>query len=170
MYGGASLAIYINGVAQEFFRAVRGRGVYRLIKALTDSDIAVDIISGTSAGGINGILLGYALCNEREFGDCSVLWRMYGDIRRLLRSPSASPEDTPSLLDSEHYYQEKLEDALRSMGPCPPDEPSSPYYTPLKELDLFITGTDVDGNVYTAVDDEGHLVRYRPPDRGARDP
>ena len=36
MYGGVSLAIYINGVAQEFFRAVRGRGVYRLIKALTD--------------------------------------------------------------------------------------------------------------------------------------
>jgi hypothetical protein len=61
MYGGVSLAVYINGVAHEFFRAVRGRGVYRLIKALTDSDIIVDVISGTSAGGINGVMLSYAL-------------------------------------------------------------------------------------------------------------
>jgi hypothetical protein len=50
MYGGVSLAIYINGVAQELFRAVHGRGIYRLIKALTDSDIVVDVLSGTSAG------------------------------------------------------------------------------------------------------------------------
>jgi hypothetical protein len=51
LYGGVALAIYINGVCAEFFRAVRGRGVYRLIKALTDSDVVVDIVSGTSAGG-----------------------------------------------------------------------------------------------------------------------
>ena len=65
MYGGVSLAIYIYGVTQELFRAVRGRGVYKLLKTLTDSDIVVDVISGTSAGGINGILLGYALCRSR---------------------------------------------------------------------------------------------------------
>ena len=41
IYGGLSLAIYINGVAREFFDAVRGRGVYRLIKAITDSEIVV---------------------------------------------------------------------------------------------------------------------------------
>jgi predicted acylesterase/phospholipase RssA len=57
MYGGISLAIYINGVSTEFFRAVRGNGVYKLIKCLTDSEIIVDIISGTSAGGINGIFI-----------------------------------------------------------------------------------------------------------------
>ena len=38
MYGGVSLAVYINGVANELFRASRGRGVYRLLKELTDSD------------------------------------------------------------------------------------------------------------------------------------
>ena len=88
MYGGVSLAIYINGVAHEFFRAVRGQGIYRLVKALTDSDIVVDIISGTSAGGINGILLGYALCNKKDFGSSASLWREYGDIAKLLRSPT----------------------------------------------------------------------------------
>ena len=55
LYGGVSLAIYMNGVAHEVFRAVKGQGIYKLIKAFTDSDIVVDIISGTSAGGINGI-------------------------------------------------------------------------------------------------------------------
>src|SRR5262245_54850350 len=80
MYGGVSLAIYINGVAQELFYAVNGSGVYRLVKALTDSDIVVDVISGTSAGGINGILLGYALCNNLDLGGTGKLWRDHGDI------------------------------------------------------------------------------------------
>jgi hypothetical protein len=57
VYGGIALAIYMNGICREFYNAVRGRGIYKLIKALTDSDIIVDIISGTSAGGINGVLL-----------------------------------------------------------------------------------------------------------------
>ncbi len=68
LYGGVSLAIYMNGIANEFFNVVRGRGIYGLIKALTDSDVVVDIVSGASAGGINGLFLAYALCNETEFG------------------------------------------------------------------------------------------------------
>src|SRR2546425_11331281 len=87
LYGGVSLAIYINGVVREFFDAVRGRGVYKLVKVLTDSDIVVDVISGTSAGGVNGILLGYALCNDREFADTASLWRRDGGSRDLLRGP-----------------------------------------------------------------------------------
>src|SRR6185312_13656572 len=79
MYGGVSLAIYINGVANELFRAVRGRGMYRLVKALTDSDVAVDVLSGSSAGGINGLLLSYALCNNCEFRSTAKLWRDNGD-------------------------------------------------------------------------------------------
>src|SRR5688572_32760574 len=98
MYGGVSLAVYINGVAQEFFNAVRGRGVYQFVKALTDSDIVVDIVSGTSAGGINGIMLSYALANERELADAASLWRNDGDIRKLLRSPGGRVESGWSLL------------------------------------------------------------------------
>ena len=75
MYGGVSLAVYINGVSQEFYHAVQGNGVYRLIKELTDSEIVLDILSGSSAGGINGILLAYALCNSKDFTRCGDLWR-----------------------------------------------------------------------------------------------
>src|SRR6266700_1846218 len=91
LYGGVSLAIYINGVAREFFRASRGQGVYTLIKLLTDSDIVVDIVSGTSAGGVNGSFLGYALCNQKEFADFEALWRDLGDISRLMRDPERDP-------------------------------------------------------------------------------
>ena len=66
VYGGVSLAIYMNGVCREFYNAVRGRGIYKLVKALTDSDIIVDVVSGTSAGGINGVLLSYALTNSDQ--------------------------------------------------------------------------------------------------------
>jgi predicted acylesterase/phospholipase RssA len=43
-----------------------GLGFYELISELIDSDIVVDIISGTSAGGVNGVKLAYALANKKE--------------------------------------------------------------------------------------------------------
>ncbi|HEV2708154.1 MAG TPA: patatin-like protein, partial [Pyrinomonadaceae bacterium] len=156
MYGGVSLAIYINGVAAEFFRAVRGRGVYKLIKALTDSDIIVDVISGTSAGGINGIMLAYALCNSKEFSASANLWRIDGDIRSLLRSPHRNVDSTESLFNSEGYYQPRLEAAFRDMPDCVAED--AQYVSDFPELDLFVTGTDVDGNIFTQFDDAGHPI------------
>ena len=159
MYGGVALAIYINGVAREFFRAVRGNGVYKWLKALTDSDIVVDIMSGTSAGGINGIMLAYALANEKEFGDAASLWRRDGDIRSLLRSPGGGGDGTPSLLDSEGFYQPRLEEAFRLMTAYQPrDMHELQFNSPVKELDLFVTGTDVDGRIATLFDDAGHPI------------
>lgn len=157
MYGGVSLAIYINGVAQEFFNAVRGRGVYKLVKALTDADIVVDIISGTSAGGINGIMLAYALCSGKEFTNSARLWRDDGDIRRLLRSPHGRAEPSWSLLNSEGFYQQQLEAAYRGMEDIR-KEKGEEWPSEFRELDLFVTGTDVDGRRFTQFDDAGHPI------------
>jgi patatin-related protein len=159
MYGGVSLAIYIYGVTQELFRAVRGRGVYKLLKTLTDSDIVVDVISGTSAGGINGILLGYALCNNRDLSSASLLWRVDGDIRRMLRSPRESIAQSTSLLNSVPYYQSRLETAFRDMASYTPEEGEDP--SAFSELDLFVTGTDVDGRLSTQFDDAGHPINVK---------
>jgi len=158
LYGGVSLAIYMNGVANEFFRAVRGRGIYQLIKILTDSDIVVDIVSGTSAGGINGIFLAYALCNQLEFPHFAHLWREHGDVSKLLRDPTA--DDSHSLFDSKGYFQLELERAFRrvytegqiQVGKVQEEVSAVP------ELDLFVTGTDVEGKVYTTFDDLGHAI------------
>src|ERR1700691_3860066 len=115
MYGGVSLAIYINGVTHEFCRAVRGNGSYKLLKDLVDSDIVVDIISGTSAGGINGIFLSYALANNRDFGAMAELWREHGDISKLLYAVNAGGPQYDSLLNSDGYYKAKLKDALDTL-------------------------------------------------------
>jgi patatin-related protein len=154
MYGGVSLAIYINGVSHEFCRAVRGEGVYKLLKILTDSEIVVDIVSGSSAGGINGIFLGFALANAKDFGGMAQLWRQRGDIERLLRPFDADPETCQSLLDSEGYYEPELGKALKGL----PSYPTGDYDPRTNEIDLFITGTHVDGEVYTVVDDDGHSI------------
>jgi patatin-related protein len=156
MYGGVSLAIYINGVAREFFRAVRGAGVYKLMKALTDTDVVVDVISGTSAGGINGIMLAYALCNNKDFASCASLWRLDGDVRSLLRSPYRDAERSESLFDSEDYYQPRLEAAFREMPDYVGED--GEINSPFPELDLFVTGTDVDGQISTQFDDAGHPI------------
>lgn len=157
MYGGVSLAIYINGVTREMFRAVHGNGVYKVLKRLIDADIALDIVSGTSAGGINGIFLAYALANRKDFAVIADLWTNDSDIRKLLRDPENLPEDVNSVLDSEGFYQPALEKAFAAMDRTPydntKDEPS-----PFGEIDLFVTGTNIDGNVYTVHDDSGHLI------------
>ena len=158
MYGGVSLAVYINGVSQEFYHAEQGNGIYRLIKELTDSEINLDILSGSSAGGINGILLAYALCNGKDFTRCEQLWRNAADIRRLVRAPSHGSEPVRSLLDSEGYYQSELEYAFRVLDSAPARGESP---SPVRELDLFVTGTSVDGRVENRVDDSGHSIQVK---------
>ncbi|HKO95034.1 MAG TPA: patatin-like protein, partial [Polyangiaceae bacterium] len=159
MYGGVSLAIYMNGVANELFRAVRGRGVYKLFKQLTDSDVVVDIVSGASAGGINGMFLAFALCNEREFSECADLWRKQGDIQDLLRKTSTPAQTQTSLLDSETYYEPQLASAFRQMWNHPIDATrSQDAPSKLTELDLFVAGTDFNGRRSTTVDSAAHVI------------
>ncbi len=161
LYGGVSLAVYENGVAQEMFRAVKGEGVYSLLKNLIGSDIALDIVSGTSAGGINGVMLGHALANDLDFKASARLWREDGDLMKLLRKPS-DPDASASLLDSRGYYQERLEACLQGMprylAPADGLTPADRIASPVEEFDLFVTGTDVQGHIWTAFDEQGSPI------------
>ena len=199
MYGGVSLAIYINGVAQELLRMVKataprsegeevardlGKGgkpcgteaVYRKLSYLIDDlnvrkelknqlltdkkavanwqpdgDITVrfmvDVLAGTSAGGINSIYLAKALANDQDMDKLKNLWVTEGDIRRLLNDSeslvdtSLSRQKPPqSLLNSRRMYL-KLLDALDAM-----DAQKNEDHSPLvDELDLYITATDIRG-------------------------
>jgi patatin-related protein len=168
LYGGVSLAVYMNGVCREFYNATRGRGIYKLIKALTDSDIVVDIVSGTSAGGINGVLLSYAVANSyekivvdfKEFGD---IWRESGDINKLLRplKKENNQIDVNSLLNGEGYYQEELFKAFEKAGNKQESAPDGEWYSEFNELDLFITGTDVLGRIYQTFDNTGKVIEIK---------
>ena len=110
MYGGISLAVYINGVAQELLNLVRststGRSppnpaqtskcirVYQKVaEKLSRCDqpkwehsvdirvrFVLDIITGASAGGINGIFLAKALSNDQQLGNLRNLWIEQADL------------------------------------------------------------------------------------------
>jgi patatin-related protein len=199
MYGGVSLAIYINGVAQEMLRWVRSTArstdpavalltnipsadselslsgterVYRKLgyilasgdvgKKTTDELLAqaersladnetirtrfvVDIVSGTSAGGINGIFLGKALANGQDIRGLESLWVKEGDVRTLINDKKSVEgpvilQDPPSsLLNSQRMYFELLK-AFDSM-----DETGTKSAPFVDELDLFVTTTDLSG-------------------------
>lgn len=159
VYGGVSLAIYTHGVCQEFYHAVRGRGIYKLIKALTDADLVVDAISGSSAGGINGILLGYAIANstDREMVDFSAfarIWRNSGDLLKRLQEPSLFESQAgESSINNESFYQRGLLSTLsegidRKLTRSPQE-----WFSNTKELDLAIAGTDYLGKVDRTLDE-----------------
>ena len=52
--------------------------------------VVVDVIAGTSAGGINGIYLAKALAHNRSQDELRDVWIERGDISQLLRGPAAA--------------------------------------------------------------------------------
>ena len=194
MYGGVSLAIYINGVAQELLRMVRAtapskpsheapgepllkpeelrRGSERVYRKLgqmladqprpfaeiKDDDpirrrFMVDILSGTSAGGINAVFLAKALANQQSLEYVKQLWVEEGGIEKLINDKKSSkdaglPLQKPpqSLLNSRRMFR-KLLDAFQGMETPESqahqdDVTASPF---VDELDLFVTTTDITG-------------------------
>ena len=109
----------------------------------------VDIISGTSAGGINGVLLALALARQKDFRLSAQLWREVADIDELLREeksfeglPEATPRDSESLLNGYRLYF-KAREAMEQMPAESPDDPWRPAF--VEQLDLAVTATDLDG-------------------------
>ena len=178
LYGGVSLAIYINGVVQELLRLVRSTAgvtaryptdldpieqIYRKLgQALAagqtpvtepDADAPVrtrfriDVISGTSAGGINGVFLAKALANGGDLKAIENLWFDQGALELLLNDgksavdlPFAPSKEKKSLLNSQRMYYELL-DAFDQM-----DRGTQVSAQPLAdELSLFATTTDIEG-------------------------
>jgi hypothetical protein len=107
----------------------------------------IDILSGTSAGGINRVFLAKALANEQRVDGLKRLWVNEGNILTLINDrksvedlrklPLKKPPE--SVLNSRRFYTRALE-ALCRMGPDP--EKTSRY---VDELDLWITTTDLPG-------------------------
>lgn len=112
------------------------------------SRFIVDILSGTSAGGINAVYLAKALANDQRLDKLHRTWLDEADIAALLNDERSiegfheSKSPRTSLLNSQRMYNKLLE-AFDDM-----DEPerSSDYRSPLvDELDLFVTATDLTG-------------------------
>lgn len=184
MYGGVSLAIYINGIAQELLRLVRSTArkepdlsgterIYRKVSYLLDDEtmtmedlnqatadtaslpptrFVVDILSGTSAGGINAIFLAKALANGQDMEELKNLWVTEGDIetlindKRSIEKPLELQDPPTSLLNSERMYF-KLLKAFEGMDASVPPRQETDVSPFVNELDLFVTSTDLQGVV-----------------------
>ena len=110
VYGGVSLAVYMHGISKEILKLVRAsrdrnalkdgslkydrndindtENVYtELINAFEptiDLRVVVDIISGASAGGINGIILSRALAHDLDIDPVRSFWLTEMDVTALI--------------------------------------------------------------------------------------
>jgi patatin-related protein len=151
-------------VAQELFNLVKStapgtdpselRGsakVYRDLAVELGARYVVDILSGTSAGGINAVFLAKALANDQSLEKLEKLWVEEADISRLIndkrskegvKSPKArrSPRPPRALLNGARMY-EKL---LKALGDMRRNNGETGRAL-VKDLDLFVTATDLQG-------------------------
>jgi patatin-related protein len=112
LYGGVSLCIYMHGTTKEVNRLVSASAalsgaettglapsalVYRaMLESMADrdgvrTDVVVDVIAGSSAGGINGVYLAKALARNLNQDALRDLWLGHADIKLLLHAPSRLP-------------------------------------------------------------------------------
>lgn len=121
LYGGVSLAAYISGCCQELLSLVRATAddvavpddeltpvqrVYRRLARDRGPDgrlqrVVVDVLSGSSAGGLNPIYLPKALTHGGRLDGLREVWRREADIVRLLNratveGPARARRSTPS--------------------------------------------------------------------------
>jgi patatin-related protein len=179
-YGGSSLAVYMHGVTKELNRLVKAsasldagngdngspseRTYARLLEELAQRNpehlrtrVVVDIIAGTSAGGINGVCLAKALAHNLSQDGFRDVWFQHGDINGLLSAPRWVPGRTLKLAwvaarSLKHaplrgdLMARWIYDAFKQMD----DKGSSPSTLPTlmpgdHKLELFVTATDFFG-------------------------
>ncbi len=198
MYGGGSLAIYMNGIAQELLQLVRAtspnaRGQQALtgtarayrklahvlagtpLDALTEEVLAepprvrflIDILSGTSAGGINAVMLAKALARNADLAPVERLWIDEGAVHALLNDRAGATRRAPyrepvkALFNSDKMYLQ----LLRALGGLNPGDgpaagaggraesaagaprPHTDRGPLVDDLDLVVTGTDLQGRI-----------------------
>ena len=106
----------------------------------TYTRFVVDVISGTSAGGLNGVFLAKALARAQTLDHLRGLWLSVGDIVSLLNTNDNTPR---SVLNGE-FMLTKLRDAFVAME----DQsivPANPSSSLVDDVVCFATTTDLRG-------------------------
>jgi predicted acylesterase/phospholipase RssA len=152
--GGVSLAIWIGGVTKEIdalrraseaewpgthppIDAPEGTGAcYQQLLQILRTSVLVDVIAGSSAGGLNGVLLAAAIANGKPLPNLRDTWISLGDLRTLLRSPSE--KDPPSLLQGDRIVLPTLSRELDRLYEGGGESRQDRLY-------LYVTATDLTG-------------------------
>jgi Protein of unknown function (DUF3376)/Patatin-like phospholipase len=145
-----NLLLHTGGDGGEL--AQRVRGCYQRLLDILSVDVCVDVLSGTSAGGINSAILGLANVHNSDIGSLRKLWLEAGAFDLLLRDTRQKPP-VPSLLKGDDQLLVRLRDGLRGVAESGSAAAAGPPPT-----DVFITTTFLDGEPSRFVDDYGTLV------------
>lgn len=152
MSGGVSLAVWIGGVARELNRLTESQPAegaadpYAALLDVTGTTARVDVIAGTSAGGLNGAFLALATVYGSSLGPLGDLWADKGAFTELLRSPLQG--EPPSLLRGDEYFLPELVGALGRIHRV-----GAGYRRPADHpVDLMITTSLMNGAPRTTVD------------------
>lgn len=149
--GGVSLAVWISGVTLELHHLAmadqKAEKTYGPLLNLLRADAHIDVIAGTSAGGLNGAFLALGVSRGRDLGLLRDLWRDHGSLEKLLRNPLS--KNPPSLLEGDDYFLPHVRDALAKIN----EQPS--LRDGRQHVDLILTGTLWQGRTTSFTDDLG---------------
>ncbi len=163
--GGVSLAVWMGGVCRELDILVHAsddrieqrrpaadpvQNAYRKLLDLLDVTVCVDVLSGTSAGGINAALLGLVNAQRKDLSTLREIWLQAGSLSTLLRDPN---EPTPpSLLQGDGQLLRQLSAGIRRiLGHTTSTENPRP-------TDVFITATLLTPELSRFTDDYGTSI------------
>ena len=129
-YGGVSLAIYMHGITSELHKLVRASNAHsngggpnpfldnttehvyfeilRQIAAKQPLRVIVDVIAGTSAGGINGVALAKALAHDLDQAPLKQVWFDKASIRKLLSPWKLLKGEAVCIFDMENEHLETI--------------------------------------------------------------
>jgi patatin-related protein len=155
--GGVSLAVWIGGALAEIDQvahavdpvsepAVNAQRYAQLLRLAGFNRVLIDVITGASAGGLNGVIYAASQIYGFAFDSMLDVWIELGDIERLTRPPVGRYTDPnhpggaklgrpASLLRGDEYFQRKLEEQLiKSIGSTPSANRADP-------MELILTAT-----------------------------
>ena len=163
--GGVSLAVWMGGIARELDILVHAsddrvaarepvadpvQNAYHKLLDLLDVTVCVDVLSGTSAGGINAALLGLVNAQRKDLSTLREIWLKAGSLSTLLRDPNESAP--PSLLQGDGQLLSQLSAGIRQiLGHSTSAEHPRP-------TDVFITTTLLSPELSRFTDDYGTSI------------
>jgi patatin-related protein len=164
MTGGASLAIWMGGLAREInlltapgspddgSQARTVPGLYAALTRLLGVEVSVDVLTGTSAGAINATALSYANVLGGDLAPLRELWFTEGAFTTLLRDPASPP--FPSLLRGDARLLTGISSALAGVGRTAPPGAG----TTGRPTSLFVTTTFLRPEIDRFTDDLGTAI------------
>ncbi|MEV0718913.1 DUF3376 domain-containing protein [Asanoa sp. NPDC050611] len=153
--GGVSLAVWMAGVTHEIDRLRRAEGPWRDLCRDANARVVVDIIAGTSAGGLNGTLLACAVAaGEPLPSELRDLWIRDAALTtgKLLDDTAETPD---SLLDGGYLTR-----TIRSVVGPRAQRVADRGGHPAEPVTLFVTATATGGPQPRGTDSVGQTFGY----------